>query len=328
VIYCVYGLRVSVNAEIPGLSHCKVNSLDFDVLVSLGAFPKEIKRLILEPSGTYYTAPTNSDNIQPRLTVKHFETKAGEYFLFRYDYGVRFLIDRNATSVWGEWDRSLTISDASLFLLGPILGYALRLRGITCLHASCVSVDGEGLALTGPSGAGKSTTAAAFAAAGYPVISDDVLPLMREGNGILGIPGYPRLRLWPDAVTHLDGHPEARPRLIPNWDKRYLDILDNGYLFYRSPTPLRAIYCLSPRINASSTKLITFLEPRAAIPVLAANTYRNELLDREMRTQQFRDLAAIVKLISIRKVTPKQDISSLPDMCQAILSDFEGIESD
>jgi len=159
-------------------------------------------------------------------------------------------------------------------------------------------------------------------------MSDDVLPLKREGDLVLTIPGYPRLRLWPDAVTHLDGDPDARRRLLPNWDKRYLDLSEGGLSFHGSPTPLKAVYLLSRRASDPTLPSITAVKPASAIPLLAANTYRNELLDREMRQREFLDLGAIVRSILVRKVVPHQGMSRLPALCEAILADFEAIANE
>src|SRR5690348_16585408 len=102
------------------------------------------------------------------------------------------------------------------------MGFVLRLRGALCLHASSVAVGDSAVALVGLPGAGKSTTAAAFACAGFSVLSDDVVALADEGPQFYVHPGYPRVNLWPDSVQELFGSEDALPRITPTWDKRYL----------------------------------------------------------------------------------------------------------
>src|SRR5437879_13890138 len=46
------------------------------------------------------------------------------------------------------------------------------------------------------------------------------------GDQFFAEPGYPRVRLWPDAVHALYGSSTDLPRLTPTWDKRYLDLAD------------------------------------------------------------------------------------------------------
>src|SRR5215469_301127 len=68
------------------------------------------------------------------------------------------LPDQAGAEVRARWAAASTFEDAVTYLLGPVLGFVLRLRGRTCLHASAVAVGGQAIALAGSSGAGKSTT--------------------------------------------------------------------------------------------------------------------------------------------------------------------------
>ena len=60
------------------------------------------------------------------------------------------------------------------FVLGFGLGAILHQRGLLALHGSAVVTPNGALIFVGDSGAGKSTAIAAFHAAGYPILSDDV----------------------------------------------------------------------------------------------------------------------------------------------------------
>ena len=126
----------------------------------------------------------------------------------------------------------------------PVIAFALRLRGVTCLHASSIAVGGHAIGLLGQPGAGKSTTAAAFARLGYSILSDDVAVLDYRGDRFLVPPGYPRNNLWPDSVRALFGSEDALPKITATWGKRYLPLDQNGHRFQESPLPLGAIYML------------------------------------------------------------------------------------
>ncbi|NIM27202.1 MAG: hypothetical protein GTO67_14755 [Gammaproteobacteria bacterium] len=130
-------------------------------------------------------------------------------FRMRYEDGTDFVIDRRGTRIWASWHEPMTLEDTAVYLLGPVLAFALRLRGVTCLHASAVVVDAGVVALVGPSGVGKSTTVAAFAERGFAVLCDDTLALEERESDVIAHPGYPRLRLWPEAVHLLHGEPAA-----------------------------------------------------------------------------------------------------------------------
>ena len=55
----------------------------------------------------------------------------------------------------------------------------------TCLHASCVALDGRGVLLVGPSGAGKSDLAAQLVFHGAELVADDQVILKRQEDGRL-----------------------------------------------------------------------------------------------------------------------------------------------
>jgi hypothetical protein len=66
----------------------------------------------------------------------------------------------------------------------------LERRGRFSLHAGCLAHDGRGVLLAGPTGAGKSTLTIALVRAGLQFVSDDVVFLAHDGDGVrvLGFP--------------------------------------------------------------------------------------------------------------------------------------------
>src|SRR5437763_793523 len=73
---------------------------------------------------------------QPTLKV----WQGGEASHVVFSEGAEFLIDRLATRVWARWAAPMTLEDAATYLLGPVMGLLLALRGVTCLHGSAVAV--------------------------------------------------------------------------------------------------------------------------------------------------------------------------------------------
>ena len=187
--------------------------------------------------------------MKARLTSEIFLSTlaGGGYYRLLYSDGTEFIVDRTGTRIWATWPDTLTLEDMATYLLGPVLGFVLRLRGITCLHASAVAIGDQAIAFLGTAGAGKSTAAVAFAERGYPALSDDVAALSDQEHTFFVQPGYPLLRLWPSTIATLYGPMDTLPRLTPTWDKRYLDLTQNGYRFQQEPLPLAAIYILDER---------------------------------------------------------------------------------
>lgn len=198
---------------------------------------------------TLYRSPYLDETGEPILTIHR---AAGNGFQFCYRDGTRFYVNAGGSEVFAAWPDALTFEDALAYLYGPILGFVLRLRGTVTLHASGVVVDGRGIALIGPPGAGKSTTAAAFARAGYRVLTDDVFALIDQHDRFSVQPAYPGIRLWPESVESLWGSPDALPKMTPTWEKRYLDLPQNGYEFDTRPVPLAAIYVIGERSAAAN----------------------------------------------------------------------------
>jgi len=247
----------------------------------------------------------------------------GQYLHLRYRDGTEFLIDRQGTQIWASWPLDSTFEDTLTYLLGPVLGYVLYLRGVICLHGSALCVGDQAIVLVGPAGAGKSTTAAAFAKLGYPILSEDIVPLRPIAETFLVVPGYPRVCLWPKAVDAIYGSVDALPRITPTWDKRYVDLTQEGYRFQPEPLALAAIYILGGRSTGQEAPFIENMAPAAALVTLIGNTYAANLPDNcAMRSKEFNFLGRIVSRVPVRWVTPHADSTNLFRLCDTIVKDF------
>ena len=147
---------------------------------------------------------------KPAWTSPRCQYVAGR-LLFTTVNGIRFLLEDgwNVRYAWPPGSDVATMRrTAENSILGPVWAMLAMQRGLLPLHASAnmARMGDDVHAFTGPSGAGKSTQAAGLAAYGYPFFSDDVLICdpTSFGETVLCY-GLPRLRLWPDALTMLDG---------------------------------------------------------------------------------------------------------------------------
>ncbi len=320
VSHVVYGLRLAADIALPGLP-LQLDSDEFDVRIRL---QNSISPLTSPESfEMFYPHLDDAADGQQNLRVGVFP--GGDYFGFFYSDGARFAVERRGREVWADWPENYTLADACTYLVGPVIGFVLRLRGVTCLHASAVAVGEKAIALVGFPGAGKSTTAAAFAHCGYSVIADDVVALVEDGENFLVPPGYPRVNLWPDSVRALFGSEEALPRITPTWDKRYMALGENGLGFATKPLPLRAIYFLEAREAELSAPVVEEVIGGDALAGLVANTYVNYLLDRDMRSHEFEVLSRVVTGIPIRRVRAPADPSAVFDLCEAIAADAKRV---
>lgn len=313
--YSAFGLLVATDTAIPGLLPASGGS-DCDLRLSLDGLPLSVENLTDAEQRLTHVSPYQNERGDPSLRI--WAIDGLKLFRFIYEDGVQFIVNRSGTEVWGAWPDSMVAEDAVTYLLGPILGFVLRLRGRVTLHGSAVSIDGTALAFLGPQGGGKSTTAAALAAIGCPVLSDDIVAF---GDDLLVQPAYPQLNLWPDSVAALYGTHRILPPLTPNWDKRYLDLTTNGYRFQETPLPLGAIYFLAPRSDHHQRPVIEPISLHDGFMALVENSYGALRIDKTMRAKEFDLLSKIAVQVPLRRVTAPADSSQLARLCDMVLED-------
>jgi len=274
----------------------------------------------LEGADEHYRSPSRDEFGRPNLLI--WKLSGGGYFLLRYSDGTDFLVDRSGRQIWATWPEELTLEDTATYLLGPVIGFVLLLRGTHSLHASAISIDGKAVVIVGPAGAGKSTTAAAFARSGHSILAEDVVAISDVADEFLVLPAYPRIRLWPESVSALYGAPDVLPPLTPTWNKRYLDLRGNGHHFQQEALPLAAVYVLQERREDSLALSIEPMGATAGLMALVANTYANLLMDKAMRAREFNLLTRIIANVPVRQVMPHVSASFLTELCDLILDDF------
>ena len=321
-----YGLSLHANQPIPGLSSAAKSS-PADVRIWLGQLPPGQDRL-LGTEESWYASPELEESGQPGLVI--WKLADGSHFRWVYVDGHEFVITQDGTEVWAKWPDSGTLNDAAAYLLGPILGFVLRLRGVLCIHASAVSFEDRVIAFVGPKGAGKSTTAAAFAARGYPIVTDDIVALAPAGKTFLTQPGYPRLRLWPSSLGALSRTNSLMAQFLPSdWgNTRYhLDLTRDGCRFEERVLPLAAIYFLAERADTSGP-YFEQMSGSEGLMALVANTYASKLLDNTTRAQEFKILDRLVGQAHLRRFYPHLALDNLTSLCDVILGDFKRLEAD
>ena len=319
-----YGLWLGANQVIPGLPPESVESR-VDVQIQLGSIPASVSEAI--PTEIDPGANQDADGFgRPEVIAGH--RNGSHVFRLRYDDGTVFIVDERGARIWAVWPKTLTLEDTAIYLLGPVLAFVLRLRGTSCLHASAFSVNGSAVALIGPSGAGKSTTAAAFSSRDFAVLTDDLLALEQRRGGIFAHPGYPRLRLWPDATRILEGAPTVLPKLTPNWDKCYLNLQGNGCRFERQALPLSAIYLLEERREDPAAPFVESITASAGLLGLIANARGDFHPDRQSYRREFEMLGRVAQRTPIRRVVARSGSNSLGGLCDVILDDLQNNSGD
>lgn len=320
--YSVFGLALHSNFPIPELKPLTSASTDPIVSVHWQVRPPSLDATSPANVELTYVSSYTDPSGAPALKISRV-APTGLLHL-QYSDGADFWLDPSGSNIWSVWIEPLTIDDAATYVLGPVLGLLLRLRGVTCLHASAVQIGNRAVAFVGSEGAGKSTTAAAMAQKGFPVISDDVVALEESGGQFSVYPAYPYLCLWPESVASLYGSAEALPRFSASYEKRCLSLDKQQLQFATQSLPLAAIYILGER-RTDPAPVIEPVSPRAALVTLIANTYATNMLDTAMRAREFEALGHLVPRVAVRRISSHVDPSRIGTLCDRIADDVQTI---
>jgi hypothetical protein len=199
----------------------------------------------------------------------------------------------------------------SLFVLGPVLAVLLHQRGHLLLHASAVAVAEEAVLFLGSGGWGKSSMAAALHARGHGLLTDDVAVFGAEEGWPTLFPGFPQLKLWPDALVSLGDDPEKLPRCNPRLEKRARPVT---HKFSSTPLPIKRIYVL----DKGSAPEILALRPQEALGELIRHTYGDIGLG---STSHFLECASVVNKVTVCRLRRQRSLPQLPDLARLVEAD-------
>lgn len=323
--YIAYGLFLQSDIELPGLRQAVSKTSSNRVFLTTKQKPAWVLGAASLPSEVIHSIPAEPECSDPVFLVQKYGDEG--FYALSYGDGAKFFVDSAGSELWGECPPPLTVEDLATYLVGPVLGFVLRRRGVTSLHASALSFTDMAVAISGPATAGKSTTAAALALRGVPALCEDITALSERQGEFYVQPGYPRVCLWPDAVGKLYGSEDALPNLTPTWEKKFLALDGDRARFQPEPKRLGAIYLLGSRVDEETAPRISAISPREALLDLVQNTYMNVLLTREQRAEEFELLSRLVNRVPCKKVIPHTDAARIGKLCELIEVDASMVAS-
>ena len=200
-------------------------------------------------------------------------------------------------------------------VMGPVMGTLLYQRGWLTLHASSTSVGSRAVAFMADRGWGKSTMAAAMVTRGHGLVADDVTAIKTDGNGPVVTPGYPLLKLWPEAAASVNEDPATLPEIAPGSYKRNLRARRR---FSSAPLPLGCIYVL----DRGDALEIEPLRLQEALKELIRNTYGRELLQAARPASHLQQCADVVNSVPVRRLRRPYSLEALPDVVRLVEEDF------
>jgi hypothetical protein len=314
--HTIFGLSLHSNISIPGLQEVAPLSTP-DVEVHLGDEPCPDPSETPVSRALIFASSVRTETGEPSLQI--WRVSPGSLVQIEYQDGLKFWVDQQGRSVWAKWPDTLALDDVAAYLIGPVFGLLLALRGMTCLHASAVAFEDHAVAFAGGDCAGKSTTAAAFARRGHAVISDDVVAIVERSGGFYVVPAYPHLSLWQDSVELLYGTGKMLPSFSRNLNKRRLELGANDLKFAEQALPLGAIFILGERSSADRAPYLETLSPQEALLSLVANSYAGHLVGAEAQASEFALLGRMVSTVPVRRLRPHTDPTRIQSLCDLVL---------
>ncbi len=239
----------------------------------------------------------------------------------------QFTISCDGRKLLARWGGTVDEEQVNTYLLGPVLGCLLRLRGVTPLHAGVVEIAGFAVAILGQKGAGKSTLVSSLAVRGIPVLADDIAALGEINGGFQVTHGYPRTRQWRQTLEALPGVEIDRlTRVLPMIEKYYIDLSTNGaggpWSFACSTLPLGALYV----VEMDDAPLdITDIPPGERLFTLAANTYADYLVEPADRAAEFDLLGRVARSVPLRRLNRPRRLEHLQATAELLLDDAHSL---
>ena len=302
--YQVYGLTVDSALEIPELS--PAGDAKAEVSIRIGPVAEQLDDVTERFNGIEYG---------PDACL----LEVPEVGRFLIENGRSITVDRRVDRKRRR-GHGVPLADIRLFLLGSTFGALLHQRGWLPLHVSAIESDNGVWAFTGDSGAGKSTTVGwLHRRFGWPIVSDDVSVIRPDQSQPLLHPGPRKLKLWQDAVDHLDCHDEHLVRDLSNTPKFQLYLSDQHHY---QPRPLQALVILD-RCDENESPSLEKLTGTRAFEALMGAVYRPYMAEwfREPR-ELMQDLVNLCNQINVYRFRRQWSLEQMEQQLEPVLNEI------
>ncbi|UOR13776.1 phosphoenolpyruvate carboxykinase (ATP) [Halobacillus amylolyticus] len=227
-----------------------------------------------------------------------------------------FLIEEGSKITFSPLDNARE-DQLRLYILGTCMGAVLVQRKILPLHGSAIAINGKAYAIVGDSGAGKSTLASVFLKKGYPLLSDDVIPVTLSEEDIpIVTPAYPQQKLWVESLNEFGMESHHYKPIIDRENKFAIPVLDQ---FASKRLPLAGVFELV-KTNEDGT-VIHPIENLHKLHTLFNHTYRNFMIGRSgLMDWHFNTSAKILSQIDLYQLRRPVSHFTAHELTDLILS--------
>ncbi len=303
------------------------------------------------PFPELFPAETNADiilrvdhlNLSPQDSADD-DARDGIFRVTADEVGVRYagvgsILIRGGSEIIVDPAPGAAETELRFNILGAPFGILLHQRGRLVLHASAALVlanrhmegsqrhsqqaspvticEDEAVAFLGAPGSGKSTTAASLYARGHPVIADDLVAIAFDDENVpIMYPGFPVLKLWPQAAAALGDDISAAPRVRATIDKRARRI-DRG--FAAAPLALKRVYVLAGGEHPE----IEPLSPQESFVELVRHTFVVNLLEAtETTALHFRQCSMLANRVFVGRLKRPPSLDALSAVAAVVEQDL------
>ncbi len=281
--------------------------------------PPDLKAVAAEKSvdlthrDPVYTTPTRENDAASPMHIY----RVGDRFVLRFAGVAEFYIAHERIEYVLRNDTYAYALE--LWLLGTVLAFWLEWQDVPVLHASAAVVDGHAIGFLASKQGGKSTLAASLLQQGYPLLTDDLLPVDVHKETTRGRPGYPQMRMWPTHAGHFVADAEALRRAHPYIEKRRVPIGPGGLgSFCDNICPLQALY-LPERTDDASIQ-IQPISPTDALQAVLRHSFLPRIVEATgWQATRLSTLSQLVEQVPMRRLTYPDGTEHLPQVADAIL---------
>lgn len=311
--YCVYGQRICSTVPLPELPRADFQVRDLAVSCRNPLDHQDEQGQ--PPQLLTQRQTTEGDDLSLWAT--------GEGYLLRWAGKGEFRIAADGRSVSCQVDPGLGHTWLTSNLYGVVLSFILHLKGVRNLHASAVVLPSGAAGFLAAPGTGKSSLAAAFAARGYPFLTDDLLAMTEEDSGYCAHPGFPFTSLSALTIGSLGGTLGAsvttEAPLLPLGEKTRVAVDANWAVFNPRPTPLSALFILQRGGPEDPIALVR--QPRAeAIRLLLENTIFLPILPAQVLQAQMAFLSKLTASVPVWTLSYPTGFQHIPRTIEQILA--------
>jgi hypothetical protein len=313
--YRVYGQRLCSGLPLPELPHADFQVRDLAVrclVPSNNGGGDHGPARLLDRRGT-----SEGDQLSVWATE--------EGYLLRWEGKGDFHIGKDGRSVSCDVNSELGRGWLTANLYGLVLAFALHLKGVRNLHASAVVLPSGAVGFLAAPGSGKSTLAAAFAARGYPFLTDDLLAMTEEAPGYCVHPGFPFTSLSAlsigalgPSVSSVSTEFKEAPAL-PLGGKTRVAVDAKWAAFHPRPAPLSALFIL--RRGGPEEPIALECLPRAeAIRLLLENTICLPILPAQVLQAQLAFMAKLTASVPVWTLSYPTGFQHTPRIIEQVLA--------